>query len=524
MPLKFSPAGEKELMLQLWSPEIADDLEKFVLFAYPWGQPNTPLHDQKGPRHWQRDKLQAISDHIKRQKALKALQLPFDMFRDATVSGRGSGKSALVSWLKDWMLSTRVGSSTIITANTEPQLKTKTFAEGAKWNAMLINAHWFERSVLKIEPAAWFKEALQQQLQLDSAYYYCQGLLWSEENPDAFAGAHNLYGMMLIFDEASGIPDKIYDVSEGFFTDKILDRYWLQFSNGRRNVGGFYQSFHANKKFWRTLHLDSRTVEELDQTRFEAIIEQYGIDSDTARVEVLGQFPKQGTNQFIPNDLVYDAQKRALPQPEDLGEPLIMGGDPARFGDDEAVVRFRRGRDARSIPRHAMKSMDNMAVANQWAHLIDTYKPDAVCIDAGQGTGIIDRLREMGYKNIHEIWFGSSSEEAEYANKRTLLYGRCKTWLRGGCIDEDKRLFVDLTSHEYYYYGKAKDQMMLKSKDELKDIIGRSPDDGDALALTFAVKVARKDINAFRGGKFDKGRYPHGKVAHGVNYSIFGDN
>lgn len=522
MPLKYTVQGEKALMSELWDPQIADDLERFVLFAYPWGKPNTPLHDQPGPRTWQRDKLQALTEHVKLQKLNKQIGLDLEMFRDATVSGRGPGKSALVSWLKDWMLSTRVGSTTILTANTEPQLKTRTFAEGNKWNTMLINQHWFKRSVLSIEPDEWFRQALMEQLQIDSTYYYCKGQLWSEENPDAFAGAHNMYGMLLIFDEASGIPNKIYDVSEGFFTDLTLDRYWFQFSNGRRNVGGFYDSFHQNKKFWRTMHLDSRTVEGIDQKRFHAIIEQYGIDSDTARIEVLGQFPKQGAKQFIANDTVHKAQARPLPDPQDIHAPLIMGVDIARFGDDHSVARFRQGRDARSIPPVRWKGMDNMESANHCAHLIDTYKPDAVCIDAGQGTGVIDRLKEMKYQNIHEVWFGSAADEKEWANKRTELYARLRAWLPGGCLDSDNLLFTDLTAHEYDYFGKAKDSQALMPKDVLKELIGRSPDDGDALALTFAVKVARRDRSAMRGGVFDKVRHPHGRVAAGVDYNLFG--
>lgn len=521
MPQKYAPKQEQALMSELWDPQIADDLDKFVLFAYPWGKENTPLHDQKGPRSWQRDKLQAMTEHIKAQKNLKQIGLDPEMFRDATVSGRGSGKSALVAWLKDWMMTTRLGSSTVITANTEPQLKTKTFAECNKWTTLLINQHWFKRSVLTIEPDDWFKELLAQQLSIDSTYYYTKGLLWSEENPDAFAGAHNMYGMLLIFDEASGIPNKIYDVSEGFFTDLTLDRYWFQFSNGRRNVGGFYDSFHVNKEFWRTQHLDSRTVEGVDHKRYDSIIKQYGIDSDVARVEVLGQFPKQGAKQFISNDQVHQAQARKLPDPEDLGAPLMVGLDVARFGNDCSIARFRRGRDARSIPAKKFKGLDNMQLANEMAHLIDTYHPDAVCIDAGQGTGVIDRLKEMGYgKLIHEIWMGAKAFEPQWANRRTELYSDCRDWLRGGCIDSDNDLFTDLTAPEYGFFGKAKDQIMLQSKEEIKDLIGRSPDDGDALVLTFGVKVARRDRNSMRGGKFDKDPGFRGNVARDADYSV----
>jgi hypothetical protein len=500
------------LMSELWDPQIADNLEAFVLFAYPWGKENTPLHNQKGPRNWQRDDLQEISEHIGRQRVTEDIGLFPEMFKKATASGRGPGKSALVSWLADWFATTRPGSSTIITANTEPQLKSKTFAEINKWTSLLVNAHWFDTSVLAVRPQDWFKEALKEQLKIDSTYYYIQGLLWSEDNPDAFAGAHNLYGMQLIFDEASGIPNKIFDVSEGFFTDPILDRYWHIFSNPRRNAGGFFDAFHKNKKFWRLRNLDTRTVEGIDLQRVKNIIEQHGIDSDMVRIEVLGQFPKQGNKQFISNQLVYDAQHRPLPE-DDLGAPLIMGVDVARYGDDRSVIRFRRGRNARTIPPKEFRHKDNMALANECAHMIDTYHPDCVNIDAGNGTGVIDRLREMKYK-VNEIWFGSTDGvEPEWANLRTQMYASARDWLAGGCIDDSPQLFADLTVPEYYFYGKAADKIMLQSKEELRKEGNPSPDDGDAFVLTFATRVARLDNKLARGKQKQR-------VVDGVDYQI----
>jgi hypothetical protein len=177
--------------------------------------------------------------------------LPPIMFRKATVSGRGPGKSALVAWLTWWFRSCVLGSTTIVTANTEAQLKTRTFAEITKWNTLAINGHWFETSVLSVKPAAWFEELLKRQLQIDTGYYYVQGQLWSEENPDAFAGVHNPAGVLLVKDEASGIPKPIWTVSDGFFTEPVLHRYYLAYSNGRRNSGQFFDCFHEDSERWR---------------------------------------------------------------------------------------------------------------------------------------------------------------------------------------------------------------------------------------------------------------------------------
>ncbi len=488
--MKHSPEQEQTLMTELWDPEIADDPEKFVLFAYPWGKANTPLANMQGPRAWQRENLQAIAEHIKNQKMRMDLGLAPEMWRQATASGRGVGKSALISWLTDWMMSTRLGSTTIITANTEIQLKSRTFAEIGKWTTLLLNSHWFETTVLSVRPAPWFKTLLADQLKIDCGYYYAQGQLWSEENPDAFAGVHNPYGVKVIYDEASGIPVPIFNVTEGFFTEPVLDRYWVVASNPRRNSGGFYECFHNHQAYWKLRQLDSRTVEGTDTALFHRMVEQYGVDSDTVRVEVLGQFPAQGNRQFISNTLVAQAQTRELIK--DPFAPLIMGVDIARYGDDSSVIRFRQGRDARSIAAVRFKERDNMYVANEVAKWIDLVKPDAVNIDAGNGTGVIDRLRERKYR-VHEVWFGSSAESPEWANKRTEMWANLRDWLGGGMIDGDPRLFGDLTAPEYDYFGKAKDAVMLESKESLKGKGFRSPDDGDALALTFATRVSRRD-------------------------------
>jgi len=131
----YSADEESTLMTQLWSPQIADNPETFVLFCFPWGQKNTPLEKFSGPRAWQRRTLRKIADHIKENKG----KVDMDALRRAVSSGRGIGKSALVSWLILWMLTTRIGSTVIVSANSENQLRTVTWGELTKWATMAIN-------------------------------------------------------------------------------------------------------------------------------------------------------------------------------------------------------------------------------------------------------------------------------------------------------------------------------------------------------------------------------------------------
>lgn len=515
--MKHSAKDEQALMTELWDPRLADDLLKFVMFVYPWGVKGKPLEHYDGPRQWQRDYLNRRSQWIADQKErMRSGSQPL-LWQHATASGRGPGKSALVAWLEHNARTTRIGGTVIVTANTEPQLKSRTFAEIGKWNTLAINSHWFESSVLSVFPAAWFRALVEKQLGIDCRYYYTQGQLWSEENPDAFAGAHNPLGMSVIMDEASGIPNSIFKVAKGFFTEPVLYRFWDVFSNPRRGAGAFYDCFHSldpdGKPFWQTLQLDSRTVEGLDKALFEQQIKEDGIDSYTVRVEVLGQFPRQGDRQFIGSDAVNAAQSREDFFP-DTGAPLMMGVDVARYGDDWNVCRFRQGNDARKIPPQRWQGIDNYTSAERVATLIDQYKPDAVSIDAGQGSGVIDVLRRLKYR-VHEVHFGAGANDAQWANKGTEMYALIRDWLPGGALDKDPKLFTDLTGRDFGYFGKANEQKILEPKEKFKSKFHRSPDDGDALALTFAVKASRRDMRT-------SSRAGRSRAATGLDSSVFG--
>ena len=507
--MRYSPKDEQALMTELWDPEIAEDPEKFVLFNYPWGQDGTPLHKRSGPRSWQREDLQEIADHIKSNKALIAKGEMPRPFRKSTVSGRGPGKSALVSWLTNWQMSCNIGSTCILAANTEEQLKSKTMAEVGKWFTLGINSHWFDKTVMSVTPATWYRKLLEDELKVDCGYYYAKAILWSEENPDAFAGAHNPLGMMLLFDEASGIPKAVWSVSEGFFTEPDLHRYWMVYSNGRRNNGQFYDTHEGLHPWPRRRQLDSRTVEDIDTSVLEAIIQDHGPDSDEARIEVYGQFPDTGENQFIEHSRISGAAEREVEQDE--GAPLILGLDVARGGKAKSVARFRKGRDARSIGVVRWAKLSNIELAHKVAELIDYYQPDAVNVDAGQGSGVIDYLRDvMGYK-VNEVWFGGKADKPErWGNKRIEMYADLRDWLPGAAIDNDPRLKRDLGGLRRYQ-PKNRDVWFLEPKQYDGEL-----DDSDALALTFAVKVARRD------SRTAKRRRP--RVIHGVDYNVFGNN
>lgn len=483
---KYSAQEEQKLMTMLWSPHIKDDPESFVLFTFPWGQKNTPLEKFKGPRGWQKRVLRQIREHIKENKGkVDAME----MLRLARASGRGIGKSALVSWLILWMLTTRIGSSAIVSANTEAQLRKVTWGELIKWAAMAINSHWWEPTATTLVPAQWLTELVERDLKKGTRMWGAEGKLWSEENPDGYAGNHNHDGMMVIFDEASGIPDSIWSVAAGYFTEPILDRYWLAFSNPRRNSGYFFECFNAKREFWDADQIDARDVEGTDKNYYQQIIEEYGVDSREARIEVYGEFPEQGDGQFISPRLV-DAACKRKPY-DDKTAPIVVGVDPARGGDKTAIV-IRQGRDLIKLIRY--DNDDLMEVVGQVIKVINEYKPQLVNIDeGGLGYGVVDRLKEQNYK-VRGVNFGGQwRNKSAYGNKRAEMWGDMREWLKTGVIPDDKKLKNDLTGPKEE--ADSTGALFLEAKKKMRSRGLASPDSADALALTFAYPVGSRSTN-----------------------------
>lgn len=508
--VQYSAAEEQELMTNLWSPIIADDPEAFVMFAFPWGVKGTPLAKFDGPRRWQRRVLRKIRKHIQEQKDIDLNSL----LRLARSSGRGIGKSALVSWLILWFVTTRIGGTVIVSANTEDQLRKITWAELNKWKTMAINSHWWDVVGITLKPARWLTEAVERDLNKGTEYWGADGKLWSEENPDAYAGVHNQDGVMVIFDEASGIPDAIWAVANGFFTEPTPNRFWFAFSQGRRNSGYFFEIFNKKRELWDNQQIDARFVEGTDPAVYQEIIDEYGEDSDEARIEVYGMFPDDDDVIFIPQSLVLKAIGRVNIQ--DPNAPIAMGIDPSRGGVDKFCILVRQGRFILEIIRFSIADSEigTMQGVGYIIDALEEYDPDGGWIDAGGlGGPIYDRLKELGWgKLVKPIDFGwRSSKPKLFGNKRAELWGAVKRWLATATLPDNKYLKTDLSAPKKDPDGKG--VMFLESKKKMKARGLASPDTGDALALTFAGKLRPRKYNKRKNNQARRVQTPRGQVA-----------
>ncbi len=328
--------------------ECAIDPYRFVMGALPWGEPGE-LQNETGPREWQRTVLQSVGDRLKAGHAPGSALQPV---LQAVSSGHGCGKGALAAWLTAWGLCTCPDTKVVLTANTEPQLRTKTLPEMSRWFRLLICRDWFRVQGMSIVSTMPGHERT----------WRADAVTWSETNLEAFAGLHNRGNrILLVFDECSGIADKVWEVAEGALTDEDTEIVWLALGNPTQSKGRFAECFGRQRNRWSEIHVDSRTVPGTNKELFREWAETYGENSDFFKVRVEGEFPSTSSAQFIGKDLIEGARKREVMFYKD--DALITGVDVARQGADQSVLAFRKGLDARSIPWIKLRSPDLMQVA-----------------------------------------------------------------------------------------------------------------------------------------------------------------
>lgn len=458
-----------------------DDPLAFTEWAYPWGDKDNDLARAQGPRAWQGEILEEIGAHLQNPKTR------FTPLRIAVASGHGIGKSALVGMITNWAMSTCAETRMVVTANTDGQLRTKTWPEIAKWARLAINADW------------WTVPATSMYSKSNEKSWRADAIPWSTNNTEGFAGLHNEgKRIVVVYDEASGIDDKIWEVTEGALTDENTEIIWIAFGNPTQPTGRFHDCFGKHRHLWKRYQIDSRTVEGTNKAYLDEAVATHGEDSDFVRMRIRGVFPRAGVNQFIGTDLVEMAQQRKLHA--DPGSPFILGVDIARYGDDKSVIRGRKGRDGRPMRAIKWRNMSTVHSAGQIADAIDVLHPDAVFIDGGGvGGGVVDILKSRNYK-VTEVNFGAAAKDGKkYVNKRSEMYGRAKEWLETGQLDDDAELATDLVGPLYFYDKDG--AIQLESKKDMKERGLASPDDADAFVLTFAEPVQRTDMRTSRIGR-----------------------
>ena len=306
--------------------------------------------------------------------------------------------------------------------------------------------------------------------------------LYGADNPDALRG---LYFDGVVLDEVADMrPETWGEVIRPALADR---KGWCLFIGTPKGLNLFHDLYHYATKgtdpaWYGALYTVDDTgaveAEELRQARATMSDAQY-------RQEFLCDWQAASDDVLLPLDLVIEAMGRHLRQDEVAGLPVVLGVDVARYGDDRSSICVRQGLWCREMV--AFQGLDNMTFAARVAQKIQDVSADAVFVDAGRGEGVIDRLRQLGHSVI-EVNFGGKPGNVRYANKRSEMWDGIAEWLRaGGALPNDADLRRDLSTPTYDF--DAANRMRLEPKDKIKERGLRSPDLGDALALTFAYPV-----------------------------------
>jgi hypothetical protein len=452
----------------------------FVLWAYPWGEKGTPLEAFEGPDDWQIELLEEMG------ALLVAGGDAGCLIQEAVRSGHGIGKSALVGMLVGWALCTMARTRGVVTAMTEPQLRTKTWSEMAKWHSMSLAQHLFE-----VQGRSIIAKGVDKSGQDLGRVWRVDAIPWSVHAPSSFAGLHNLgRRILLVYDEASEIHNEIWKVSRGALTDANTQIIWLVMGQPTQTSGEFFDCFSS--KEWHARTIDSRESRFSNKKLIAQWAEEYGEDSDFFRVRVRGLPPRSGVSNFIPIDLVQRARTRELNRNMWVTMPKRMSIDPARFGDDLSVITIRQGQKV--IHQWSYSGLDgpdlaSRAVTEVW----HTHRDISGCaVDAiGIGASCCDALRRVpGFPLLEVNVSIPAGDDGTYANMRAEIWGRTRKWLETAEIPDDQELEDQLCSVQYGFDGKSRIQ--LESKRDLKGRGYPSPDKADSLALTFYEEVVKQ--------------------------------
>ena len=401
-------------------------------------------------------------------------------------SGHGTGKSTTASWAMLWFMLLRYPCKVVVTAPTSSQLFDAMFAELKRWIGelpkelqQLLNVK-SDRVELVSAPA--------------EAFISCRTA--RAETPEALAGVHSDH-VLLIVDEASGVPEQVYEAAAGSMSGHNATT--LMLSNPTRSSGTFFESHNRMANSWWTRTWSCKDSPLVSHEFVDEMELRYGPESNAYRVRVLGEFPLSDDNTIIPYHLVEAAQTRDVVVSDEA--TVVWGLDVARFGSDATALCKRQGPIVTEL--RSWRGLDLMQttgrIVAEYEALAPSKRPAEILVDSiGVGSGVVDRLQELGLPvrgvNVAE----SPSMGDTYMNLRSELWFKCKAWLedRSCKLPKDDQLIAELTAIRYSFTSSGK--MKAESKDEMRKRGLGSPDLADALCLTMASDAATALSGAFK--------------------------
>lgn len=434
------------------------------------------------PAKWDAEKKEGVIDwwYEASEKLVKTGRLSIR-------SGHGVSKSAFLAITILWFTSCYFPCKVPCTAPTAHQLSDVLWAELAKWHRVLEQkmpelAAQFERTQDEYRMKAAPKES------------FAVARTARGDKPEALQGFHS-DNLLIVCDEASGIPDVIFEVGQGTLSSE--GSFAVLAANPTRRSGFFYETHHRLRDRWETMGVNGEQCVLVSKQFIEDIAHQYGKDSNVYRVRVRGEFPTADEDVVIPMDLCETAKTRAV---EPFGA-TVWGVDVARFGRDRTVL-IKRATNSTIEKHKSWSGTDTMQTAGRvYAEWLDTKpedRPHTVFVDViGIGAGVADRLQELGLPIFGVNVAEEASASELYLRLRDELWFKARKWLeQKNCrLVEDETLLAELSLPRYAYTSTGK--LKVESKEELKKRYPQSPDVADAFCLTFCMAAEHKGQQAY---------------------------
>ena len=429
---------------------------------------------------WKNDPLLFVRDCIQvtPSKQQEELLLGFAKHKRTTIrSGHGTGKDAAASWIIIWFLVTRLNAKVICTAPTARQLSDILWSEISKWLRQSSVADEFviqkDKIYCKHNPKEWWARAVSVSAKSSK-----------DEQAETLAGFHADH-MLIVCDEASGIPDPVYIPLEGAMTQE--DNKCLMIGNMTKTHGYFYDThYHSDiKKAWFRLHWDSRESENVSQDMIDYFIMKYGEESSVFAVRVAGNPPHADSDTLIPLDWALQCVDNEV-YPEDT-DPLYLGVDVARYGSDDSVVLPRRG--FKIYPWYTYHHLNTISLGGEIQMKGIELGAVGVAIDEiGVGAGVTDWLLKHNSFSTFGINVANSSTDIKKYNRlRDELWSRVKDNCMKGRYSFPSGAMGDELCNELASVGydfNAHGGIVVDSKKFLKAKGIESPNIADALCLT----------------------------------------
>lgn len=436
---------------------------------------------------WKRSPIQFVKECIQVTPSEQQLELLASIQNNKRItirSGHGTGKDAAVSWVIIWFMTTRPFAHVACTAPTNRQLHDILVSEISKWlRRSVVAAEFIIRKDAirhKDAPKEWWVRFISPSVKATK-----------EEQAETLAGLHADH-LLIVVDEASGVPDPAYILLEGVMTQ--ADNKVILIGNMTKNSGYFYDShFHASVSAdWKKLHWDSRKSSNVDKSMPEYFARKYGEDSNIYRIRVMGEPPLQDESTLIPLWTAQQCIGQEFEVAED--EPLYLGVDVARYGDDASIILPRRG--LKILPWEEFRKLNTIDLGGFINQTYQDMEASGCAIDViGVGAGVADWLEKHRMRNLYQVNVATSSSDIKRYNKlRDELWCRVRdncllgkysfpdVKLHGDTESLGEKLVNELASIRYKFnqHGGIK----VESKQEMKSRGIPSPNIADALCLT----------------------------------------